>query len=108
MKLDLFCIFLLISCSSANSDDENSGTNEAENGRKLVLNALNVLLFGEPEQQAYQDLFLDTSKGLLEQTDGGNDMITLDDLIRIFVQSVIILSTSRRPDLIPEDFYYCN
>lgn len=107
MRIDFFCVFFLVNWVLGNPE-ENPESNlqiEADNGKKLVLSAINVLLFGEPEEQSYQDLFLDTSKGLLEQTDGGNDMVTVDDLIRIFFQSVIILSTSRRPDLIPIDFY---
>lgn len=65
---------------------------------------MNVLIYGEPKEVSYKDLFIDTSKSLFSSMDGGVDMLTVDDMLRVLFQSVIILSTGRRPDLIPRDF----
>ncbi|CAF0930432.1 unnamed protein product [Brachionus calyciflorus] len=110
MNFKLFILFFVINKAFCESEtkSEDDLKSEAENGKQLVLNALNVLLNGEPEEHSYKDIFLDTSKGLLSQTSGGNDLVTIDDMIRIFIQSLIILSTSRRPDLIPQDFHVRN
>lgn len=106
MKLEIFFlvfILKLVFCETENIKDDFKI--EGEKGKALVIDALKVLFFGEPAEKAYKDLFLDTSKGIFEQTSGGNDMVTVDDIIRIFLQSVIILATSRRPDLLSEDFH---
>ena len=99
----IFCILALSSCEE--SAETNPELSTRDQGIQLALDALKVLFFGgEDPSEAYKDIFIDTSKSVLSLVDHANDQITLDDLIRIFFQSMIILAGKRRPDLIPKDF----
>ncbi len=75
-----------------------------QNGLNQVFNAIKTLIYGEEKEKSYKDLFIDTSKSMFEQVDGANEQVTIDDMLRIFIQSVLILVANRRPDLIPTDF----
>ena len=81
---------------------------EKQAGLDLFQNAIQTLVYGgEDASSAYKDMFIDTSKPLhfrLDTTHGLSEMVTVDDMIRIFAQSVIVLMGSRRPDLIPKEF----
>ena len=91
-------------------DDETSPHEEVDletrkqNGLNLVFNAIRTLIYGEEKENSYKDLFIDTSKSIFEQVEGANEQVTIDDMLRIFIQSVLILVANRRPDLIPADF----
>ena len=91
-------------------DDETSPHEEVDletrkqNGLNLVFNAIRTLIYGEEKEKSYKDLFIDTSKSIFEQVEGANEQVTIDDMLRIFIQSVLILVANRRPDLIPADF----
>ena len=107
-KLFFIHIILLVSFSvlvSADDEDVSDPAIEKQNGINLALQAVNVLINGdEPGVKTYKDIFIDTSKTVYDQLENANEQVTVDDLLRIFVQSVLILVAERRPDLIPEDF----
>lgn len=75
-----------------------------DKGFNLVVNAFKTLINGEPVEQSYKDLFMDTSKNAFSLLETSNDQVTIDDLLRILIQTVIILVSNRRVDLMPKDF----
>ena len=75
-----------------------------EQGVALILDAVKTLVYGEPAEHSFKDLFMDTSKDLLTVIEKANDQLTVDDMLRITIQSVLILIAKRRADLIPSDF----
>lgn len=77
---------------------------DKEQGVQLLIDAVNTLIYGEDPANSYKDMFIDTSKDIFSQINTGNEDVTVDDMLRIFVQSIMILVGSRRPDLIPKDF----
>ena len=80
--------------------------NVKSKGYELVMNAVRELAYGGKEGDAiYKDLFIKTSNDFFTTLENSNDQITIDDLIRVLFQSVVILSTNRRADLIPSDFH---
>jgi hypothetical protein len=98
----LFCFVLvqaLIGFSVASEE-----LTDAEKGRNIFNEAVSAILFGEDPTTAFKDMFVDTSKGVFSLLDEANDMVTIDDMIRIFIQTIMILVSGRRPDIIPKDF----
>lgn len=75
-----------------------------EIGYQLMIDSFKTLIHGEPAEQSYKDLFIDTSKNVFSLLETSNDQVTVDDLLRITIQSVLILIANRRADLIPTDF----
>ena len=75
-------------------------------GFELVMDSIKELIYGgKTGDDIYKDLFIKTSNDFFTTLENSNDQITVDDLMRVFIQSVIILSTNRRADLIPTDFH---
>jgi len=98
-----FSVLTISTCGEPN--ETNPELSARDQGVQLVLDSLKALFIGgEDPNEAYKDLFIDTSKSVLSLVDQANEQITMDDLIRIFFQSLIILAGKRRPDLIPRDF----
>ena len=114
MKLSIsFSLVLLITLFTYSLQQNENETNgslelklEALNGYKLALNAFNTLIFGgDPDSEdTYKDPFIDTSKSAFTILDTANDQVTLDDLIRLFVQTILIIIGKSRTDLFPVDF----
>jgi hypothetical protein len=112
MKLIFSLVLLITLLTYSLQEDENESSNsleiklEALNGYKLALNALNTLIFGgDPDSEdTYKDPFIDTSKSAFTILENANDQITLDDLIRLFVQTILIIIGKSRTDLFPVDF----
>jgi len=77
---------------------------EREQGVMLILDSVKTLVYGEPVENSFKDLFMDTSKDLLTIIEKANDQLTIDDMLRIMIQSILILIANRRSDLIPTDF----
>ena len=101
-KVIFIHIILLVNFVFLESSDNAA---EKQNGINLALNAVNILINGDaPGDKTYKDLFIDTSKSIYSQIENANEQVTIDDMLRIFVQSVLILVANRRPDLIPDDF----
>ena len=76
-------------------------------GVDLVKIAFKALVYGEPQAESYKDLFVDTSKSLVEHLETGMNIqfeLPVDDMLTILVQTIIILIANRRVDLIPMDF----
>ena len=99
MKL-LSLILLIISLKAIYAEEIEAH----DKGIKLVTEAFKTLIYGEPKEQSYKDLFIDTSKNVFSLLETSNDQVTIDDMLRILVQTVIILTANRRADLIPKDF----
>lgn len=107
--LYILVISILIINPVRPEDDQEAETQDEtqinkQKGLELAYQSLNTLIFGEPKEDSYKDLFIDTSKDIFSQVSRANDMISVDDLLRIFIQSIILLNGSRRPDIIPKDF----
>ena len=76
-------------------------------GIDLVTNAFESLFYGEEVDSSYKDIFIDTSKPLLDYLEKGMDFqfkIPVDDMFKILVQTILILVANRRVDLISVDF----
>jgi hypothetical protein len=105
-----FLLCISLSWASELSSDESESINdeirqnEKQLGLELFINAFNTLLYGEPKEKSYKDIFVDTSKSVFFQLDSAHDMFSVDELLRVFIQTIMILVGSRRPDLIPRDF----
>ena len=84
--------------------ETNQNQEKVQKGLDLAKDALYKILFGEPKGQGYRDLFLDTNYNLLDFLGTLEQHITVDDLLLIFFQSLIILVADKRFDLIPPDF----
>ena len=88
--------------------NEDVNLEEVNRGVYLVTNAFRTLINGEPKAESYKDLFVDTSKSLLDHLEKGimniQFQIPVDDMLTILVQTIIILVANRRVDLIPSDF----
>ena len=69
---------------------------------------MRIILFGEQEgddlDDEARDMYIDTKTGALGSLSKADDNFTLDDLLRIFTQSIIIVITQKRYDLLPRDF----
>ena len=78
----------------------------ADEGREVFYTSLRTLIYGSKENKPYKDLFVDTSKSILDQLEqaAGSIHIPIEDLLRIFVQTIIIMIANNRADLIPSDF----
>jgi hypothetical protein len=109
MKLTLvlvITILLTISNSSAAAAEEEKSPNF---GRYLrVMNAIRIILFGQQEgddlDDEVKDMYIDTKTGALASIGKADDGFTIDDLLRIFCQSIVIMVTQKRYDLLPRDF----
>ncbi len=111
-----FQIFLLVSVVLSQVQETNTVTNTSQlitdldqitKGVDLVKNAFKTLVYGEPQAESYKDLFVDTSKSLVEHLEAGMNIqfeLPVDDMLTILVQTIIILVANRRIDLIPIDF----
>ncbi len=100
------CLFLVKHVTST-PENNSSLSEEAQNGHQLAINAFATLFFGLGDPQSenyYKDPFIDTSKSVFQLLENANDQITLDDLIRLFVQTILILIGNNRTDLFPDDF----
>jgi hypothetical protein len=112
MKLIFSLVLLTILFTFSLQENENETSNsidlklEALNGYNLALNAFNTLIFGgDPDSEdTYKDPFIDTSKSAFTILENANDQVTLDDLIRLFVQTILIIIGKSRTDLFPVDF----
>jgi len=85
----------------------NKDLEEISRGVDLVINSFKALVYGELDGESYKDIFVDTSKSLMETFESGinNQLeLPLDDMLTILVQTIIILVGNKRIDLIPEDF----
>lgn len=104
ISIGLFMIITDTTC------DNNKSNTFAFNFRKYrrVLDAIRIILYGENENDDLdnnaKDMFLDTKKGVLNAIDRIPVEMTLDEMLRIFIQSLIIVTTQKRYDLLPEDF----
>jgi hypothetical protein len=111
MKLILvlvITILLTISNSSAAAAAEEE-ENSHNFGRYLrVMNAIRIILFGQQEgddlDDEVKDMYIDTKTGALASIGKADDGFTIDDLLRIFSQSIVIMVTQKRYDLLPRDF----
>lgn len=111
MRIIIICItFLLLNQVQSDQTDPinlEEKNETASRGKSLVIDAFRVLINGEPKESAYKDLFVDTSKSLMEHLEKGMDIqfqIPVDDMLKILVQTIIILVANRRVDIIPVDF----
>jgi hypothetical protein len=75
-----------------------------KDGKSIVFDSIQTLINGEPAENSFKDLFIDTSKSLFDLIENAHEQITIDEMIRISIQSILILVAERRPDLIPNDF----
>ena len=109
-KLIFIQIFFLVISGVVRLEEQEADvvvkeTTERERGISIAWQALDVFINGDkPGAKAYKDLFIDTSKTVFDQLDMANVQVTVDDMLRIFIQSVLILIAERRADLIPDDF----
>jgi len=107
-----FQIFLLASVVLSQVQETNTSQlitdlDQITKGVDLVKNAFKTLVYGEPQAESYKDLFVDTSKSLVEHLEAGMNIqfeLPVDDMLTILVQTIIILVANRRIDLIPIDF----
>lgn len=102
----LILILFLMSVAWADVTDVNDEERDekVKRGMDVAKDSLYKILFGEPKGQGYKDLFLDTNYNLIDYLSTLEQHITVDDLLLIFFQSLIILCANKRFDLIPQDF----
>jgi hypothetical protein len=104
----IVCLLLsqqrVLSQETADENQDTQQLSEVERGKWLVYDAVSTLINGEDPANSYKDLFIDTSKGIMAAVDTANELVTVDDMLRIFLQSVIILVSGRHPADIPSDF----
>ena len=107
MKLILLLLVtILLNFSNSAADEENNSHNF---GRYLrVINAARIILFGQQEgddlDDEAKDMYIDTKTGALASIGKADDGFTIDDFLRIFCQSIVIMVTQKRYDLLPRDF----
>lgn len=110
LMLGLVLTIKLIEFGSFQNEDNSNNSIEINyevlNGYRLALNAFNTLIYGgEPDSEdTYKDPFIDTSQSVFNILENANDQVTLDDLIRLFVQTILIIIGKNRSDLFPTDF----
>ena len=102
----LFIFSNLIHCAS---EEEEKKADENNFGRYLrVINAMRIILFGQQEgddlDDEARDMYIDTKTGALASLGKADDGFTIDDLLRIFAQSIVVIVTQKRYDLLPKDF----
>jgi hypothetical protein len=88
-------------------EDDLSLEEKSRIGFGLFRNAVDVLINGAVDKQdLYKDIFIDTRKSLFGtlHTSDLVDQVTLDEMLRIGLQSVIILIARKNPKFIPDDF----
>ena len=102
----LLAIVLAVSSYSDAAEETFKPFEIKSKGFELVMNSIRTLAYGgETGDNIYKDLFINTANDFYVTLENSNDQITVDDILRIFIQSVIILSTNRRADLVPNDFH---
>lgn len=112
MKLQILVFFAFLSFVCLETEtgidketDKETHESKVQRGKDLAKKAFYAILFGEGKGNGYRDLYLDTNKSLLEYFDTFDQSLTIDGYIRVFFQSLIILITNKRHDLIPSDYY---
>lgn len=95
-KLIGFFLATLIFASLSNCDENTSTEDQKSFGKfQTVLNSIRILLYGAKEEDDVEykkDLFVDTRKGVLNSLDNLIDMIHVDEIIRIFFQSLVLIT----------------
>ena len=92
-------MFFII-CNSVITEEQE----EAIQGKQLLLNSFQEIIFGVDEDKAYRDVFVNTARSALDRLDNISDLVTLNEILRLFIQTTLILITNKRPDLITTDF----
>lgn len=101
MKFQLFFFFFIIDFIRLETETKQE---KVQRGKELSKQAFYSVLFGDGHGRGYADLFFDTNYSLLEYLDTMDSNITLDEYLRLFIQSLIILIAKGRHDLITADF----
>jgi len=108
----VFFVFAFVCVSIAAVSCEDSGEEEEtfkipHNKYRRVLDAIRIILWGSKPEDGLaenKDLFVNTNVGVLNSMDSLIEMVNVDEILRIFFQTIIIVIAQNRYDLMPEDF----
>jgi hypothetical protein len=98
MNLKFVSLFVIALVFVALSNcEENANTEDKISFEKFqtVINSIRILLYGakqEDDIEYKKDLFVDTRKGVLNSLDNLIDMVHVDEIIRIFFQSLVLIT----------------
>jgi hypothetical protein len=102
-----FVCFLIAAISCEDSGEEEETFKVPHNKYRRVLDAIRIILWGSKPEDGLaenKDLFVNTNVGVLNSLENLIEMVNVDEILRIFFQTIIIVVAQNRYDLMPIDF----